>query len=215
MHDVIGGEPSTTIALVDTTIGKCVPSRRTPVTSHVPWRACSCPAVRAVSKYSASNGRRSSPSMSEPGRPTISAALQPKISSAAALYDSTLPSDAEGEDPLGGVLHHGPVQRLAAPRVFARARQEDLGALLALTDRAGHHDDDAERERAEESERLRRRRRSGTTGRFPGTRGTGRCRTQTSDQPSTARHDAGPDCCRSTIAAYTKHTPSAGPQPVR
>ena len=92
MPEIVGGEPSTVIALVETIIGKWVPSRRTPVISTSLRCAVRCPIDRYVARNSPSASWRSAGTIIATGWPTISVAVQPNITSAAALNDPTVPS---------------------------------------------------------------------------------------------------------------------------
>ena len=130
---VIGSKPSTTIALVETTIGKVVPSRARPVTSQLPCGASACPAVRTVSRYIVERVVQvRGDAIDAPGCPTISAVVQPKIASAGALNDSTQAVGTDREDSFGRVLDHRAVERLAAdrrPRSRARADLRHVACL--------------------------------------------------------------------------------------
>ena len=90
MAEMVGGEPTAVIALVDTIIGNWVSSRRTPVISTSLRGAPGCAIDSYVATNSLSASWRSAGTSIATGWPTISLAVQPNIASAAPLKEPTV-----------------------------------------------------------------------------------------------------------------------------
>ena len=212
----MGSAPSVVTALVDTIIGKSVPSRRTPVISTSFRCASGCDSSlqpsRKVQRASCSVAGTST----EAGRPTISSADQPNIPSAAALSDSIEPSRANVRIP--SAAFSTTARKCAALRCassLARAARRvcsascssacSLYSPIAPAMRIAMPNTNAPRKPIVcACESLR------NDGIQPSSTISWPTAQPASDQPSAARHALAPDCWRSASAENANAIPSAG-----